>query len=884
MPPGGPTVDPVQPHRIFKLVQPSDAEPAAARLVSVADPAVAQLASELYGAKPEVWRGRSDLPQVTWARTTKGCWLVLDLWSGIGGLPMVLLQAGWHFYCLSAEMDSEAVAVAEGAMPNLVHVSKVEYITVEVLLPFIRRRRPRGILLGGGSPCQANSALNRNRRGLQDPRSQQPKHLGDLRDSIQQHPECEDLEIVTFLENVGSMQEEVRQQYTAWLGAPPIMVDAAGCGWVHRRRLFWLVSKRGGIEQDFYLPDDWAWVPSSGGGPPGVQWIGKKPLPPKLFIQNGFSLMLDPQDVLKTKGAGAMHTFTREFFHPTDRVSSVSAAAAARFYQDYQRFPPGAYEEPSLAWKGSTWRTLYPEERAQIMGIPPEIFRVVPGPAAVRTQKANSFIGNGFHLFSVLLVVSLLPQLLAEKLPSSLVTCDEAALWERCRHTVWEPGRLAVFPGLFDVHEIIHGVRHCFPDCPVDEAVWAQVQLNLQSCHLPELQIFTAWCHLKQLPWHVLGPVPILRKDRAMLYAGLSGQRYPADSSKGLDHLLPPGLGKLRHLDQSRSLPSPFSVTPWPDHDVQFVVETIAVWRQFLPRWAEAQRHYLQTLARALRPLDLALQRHRVPSSQQVAADKHPAFVACMSVLLRWPDLQQAQQIVKGYPIVGEFSPTGVFRPVLSSGTLSVDQWLAEGPAAIARILASKPPLHADKILQVTKEEQDKGFCSRFFTKEEMDAQFGPDNWRPLERFLITQPCGKQRVIDNARKTQHNQATMMSETIYTVHLDFIAAVAADLSTKLGLGAPAWESSDLDWFHLRLGTDDLPDAYRALPVEPAQQGFSVIAIFVPGEGWRFTLLYGLAFGLESAVISFNRWPQLAIAIARRCTSSLTASYFDDEMAL
>ena len=44
------------------------------------------------------------------------------------------------------------------------------------------------------------------------------------------------------------------------------------------------------------------------------------------------------------------------------------------------------------------------------------------------------------------------------------------------------------------------------------------------------------------------------------------------------------------------------------------------------------------------------------------------------------------------------------------------------------------------------------------------------------------------------------------------------------------------------------------------------------------------LYGLAFGLESAVVSFNRWPQLAIAISRRCVCSLSAAYFDDEMCL
>ena len=44
------------------------------------------------------------------------------------------------------------------------------------------------------------------------------------------------------------------------------------------------------------------------------------------------------------------------------------------------------------------------------------------------------------------------------------------------------------------------------------------------------------------------------------------------------------------------------------------------------------------------------------------------------------------------------------------------------------------------------------------------------------------------------------------------------------------------------------------------------------------------MYGLAYGLESAVVSFNRFPQLGIAIARRCTLSCCAAYFDDELAV
>lgn len=45
-----------------------------------------------------------------------------------------------------------------------------------------------------------------------------------------------------------------------------------------------------------------------------------------------------------------------------------------------------------------------------------------------------------------------------------------------------------------------------------------------------------------------------------------------------------------------------------------------------------------------------------------------------------------------------------------------------------------------------------------------------------------------------------------------------------------------------------------------------------------------MLWGLAFGLESAVVSFNRFPMLGIAIARRTALSMAAAYFDDELAV
>eukprot|EP00435_Cladocopium_sp_Y103_P028233 s1719_g7.t1 len=152
-----------------------------------------------------------------------------------------------------------------------------------------------------------------------------------------------------------------------------------------------------------------------------------------------------------------------------------------------------------------------------------------------------------------------------------------------------------------------------------------------------------------------------------------------------------------------------------------------------------------------------------------------------------------------------------------------------------------------------------------------------------MERFLITQPDGKQRVIDNGRKSGHNQVTQMQETITTVNVDFIATAAQMVYHRLFVDQDP-DAEPHPWLRLRLGTDDLPDAYRGLAVCDEHLAFSNIAVYLPNVGWRFTTLYGLAYGLEAAVVAFNRFPQLGIAITRRCLLGMSAAYFDDELSV
>lgn len=202
------------------------------------------LAAKMYAAKPITWRGRGDLAQVPWSQPCRGAWLVLDCWSGMGGLCIALLQLGWHFYAVAAEPDPIAQAAVHN-MPNLVHVPRIEDLHAKDFLLFLQRRNIRGILMGGGSPCQGNSSLNLRRKSLEDPRSQQPLELKRLRAEFADLPECASLELVVFLENVASMTKEVRDHYSQWMDSSPVCVDAAACGWVQRRSLFWLVGRKG---------------------------------------------------------------------------------------------------------------------------------------------------------------------------------------------------------------------------------------------------------------------------------------------------------------------------------------------------------------------------------------------------------------------------------------------------------------------------------------------------------------------------------------------------------------------------------------------------------------------------------------------------------------
>ena len=83
------------------------------------------------------------------------------------------------------------------------------------------------------------------------------------------------------------------------------------------------------------------------------------------------------------------------------------------------------------------------------------------------------------------------------------------------------------------------------------------------------------------------GPAWAGQRNRALLQASVGIQRAPGDSSKGLDHLFPPGLPKEEHIRQATRVPSPFACLLAVDEDLEFAAYALGIGGPLLPQWQE---------------------------------------------------------------------------------------------------------------------------------------------------------------------------------------------------------------------------------------------------------------------------------------------------------
>ena len=407
----------------------------------------------------------------------------------------------------------------------------------------------------------------------------------------------------------------------------------------------------------------------------------------------------------------------------------------------------------------------------------------------------------------------------------------------------------------------------------------------LAAVELWRLQLY--WVHTQQ---RGLPAAPQQQSRVAEAAVGVGLQRGACSSRFALPPLHAPGLTKEAHIQDSALLPSPFATTCPLDDDMCFAAEATARLGPFVRTWRSVRTRALCKLSKRLLPWEAELVAHMPPSVKSVAAERRPMFMLACALLMRWPDETNPLRFVSGYDIVGDIEVSGLFRPlrVDDSAPTGLDVLLGDSARPNLRDVFSrvKSGEHDESLRDMTLDEVHQGFANGPYTLAQLDAQFGARCWRPLERFVHVQSCGKLRCVDSGKRPGHNAASRERETIFTCSVDVIpASIMAVRAQAAQLWPPESACPFVDWMHFVLGTEDMKNAYRQCPVVPRHRCCSVVAFWDHLEhDVRFIILNGLPFGLSSAVLAFNRTPALLTAVARRMCGAMTAYFFDDSGVL
>ena len=874
------------------------------------------LPTRIAAAKPCIYKHTSPLIQLPWRCHMSGLWIVVDLFSGSGGLLVALAALGVRFIAITAEEDSLVAEAPEAAFTGVIPVANVQDLRAETLRPLLQKRKVSGVLVAGGAPCQPNSTLNRKSKELDDPRAHLFKAIPDLAADIRDLPEARHIPVLELLENpVG--RQCFRDLHKEAMGGTALLIDAGVFGWVTRRRLYYGRGPAGTIGQltkeqtARVLPAEATLVP---GEQPSIQWKGK-PVPSRVLFHSGFTPVVDPEKVVAAGGRGAMYTFTRAFPHPDDQPASD--AARARAAADGRRFPNPAYEEGSMLAKGKdkakVLRPLSAEERAAVHGYPKSIlsegYNSEAYTTAEREDKLCSMIGNGYHIPSLMMVLVLLSTLQgakAQNIGRSLTCIKEGSLRARVDGTAFQPGVCDSFPGVLGADAVAEDILDMVGrGLGTDRLVgWRRAFGAPEvAAALVTLQVFWVDRVIRGMPADECGPQLTCQRRRSQMRAILAEQRGPSTSKRGLPMFVEPGVGKQVHIARSGKLRSPLALQEGVEDDIIFAARAAATFGPYIRTWRMQQKRALACVTKALDALELMCLQAMPRTVRQVAAAKRPATMAMFTAIMRWPDRAQPDEYINGFSMIGDLPMTGVFRPIAKKddakhsgpGETEGELWGQNAVEWVESILASQPKwADVDEIHKATEKEQGQGYCSRFYTKEELDKKFGVGQWRCQKRFMIAQASGKKRCIDDALRAGMNEATTAEETITTIQPDFPALLTSVLYTEvLRMWYPGIDlqqgTENLvkllpEWLDASMFIQDMVDAYRQVPVKPDHLAATVIAVWVPDAGWAFTIMYGCPFGMSSAVLNFNRLPALCIAAARRCMGVMSGAFFDDNIGI
>ena len=367
------------------------------------------------GAPPSLGHGlpeRADDPLV----------YVISVCDGVGGAFLAVRRYTTRIRGWAVERKRHLAAFVRSQWPQLHSTALVEEVTVAEVLRQIVAPSPDVILLIGGVPCQPFSGLASDPQGFRDERPAPIYHFVRIRDGVSEGlPSGLRDSFYWLMEEVASMSRGHRDQISGIVGAQPILFQAADKGWIHRPRLYWgldihtLLSapqkagveelEAGSVAEDLCV----------------IRWTGA-PDPPEWSPHDGFAWRCRGESGTRalappTSGyaplypGGRFLILTTAFPHPADLPprSRDDPNFYQRWLDDGRAQPLYTYVKGNMVWKGSEGRPLNIEEAEELMGYPAAYTASLQPRATESANMARRHaVGNGFHIPSVALLLSLL--------------------------------------------------------------------------------------------------------------------------------------------------------------------------------------------------------------------------------------------------------------------------------------------------------------------------------------------------------------------------------------------------------------------------------------------------------------------------------------------
>eukprot|EP00435_Cladocopium_sp_Y103_P063742 s37_g25.t1 len=164
---------------------------------------------------------------------------VLSLFDGVAAIMCALCKLPCQVVGFAAsEIDKDCKKLVRRRWPGVVELGKVETIDEKVIHALVNALgfEIDIFLISAGSPCQDLTILLAGRQGLEGSRSRLFFEIPRI------YKLCRRVfgyKVVLMVENVFSMTEDSRAEFSTVLGMKPVLIEADDLSWVRRPRLYW---------------------------------------------------------------------------------------------------------------------------------------------------------------------------------------------------------------------------------------------------------------------------------------------------------------------------------------------------------------------------------------------------------------------------------------------------------------------------------------------------------------------------------------------------------------------------------------------------------------------------------------------------------------------